>query len=239
MGVQPIEVIMALIEISTVATDTIDVANDYIPFVDVSETPDGTNKATFASIFGQNLVDIRALADPNADRLLFWDDSAGAYTHLTLGTNLSITGTTINAAGGGIGGSTGATDNAILRADGTGGATAQSTGVTIDDSNNISLGSGTSITGLGASLQLAFGTLSIVALSSGQVAFGDSGALWGTIAAAGLSIDTGYLQLDEQTAPAAPAANGMRTWIEDNGSGKTRWMCQFGSGVAQQLSIEP
>lgn len=41
------------------------------------------------------------LADPNADRLIFWDDSAGEYAFLTLGTNLSITGTTINAAGGG------------------------------------------------------------------------------------------------------------------------------------------
>jgi hypothetical protein len=39
-------------------------------------------------------------ADPNADRILFWDDSAGATTWLTLGTNLSITGTTIDAAGG-------------------------------------------------------------------------------------------------------------------------------------------
>jgi hypothetical protein len=44
-----------------------------------------------------------ALSDPNADRLLFWDDSAGAYDYLTLGTNLSITGTTINASGGGLG----------------------------------------------------------------------------------------------------------------------------------------
>lgn len=42
-----------------------------------------------------------------------------------------------NAGGGGIGGSTGATDNAILRADGTGGATAQSSSVTLDDSGNI------------------------------------------------------------------------------------------------------
>lgn len=39
--------------------------------------------------------------------------------------------------GSGIGGSTGATDNAILRADGTGGATAQSSGATIDDSGNL------------------------------------------------------------------------------------------------------
>ena len=39
--------------------------------------------------------------------------------------------------GGGIGGSTGATDNAILRADGTGGSTVQSSGASIDDSGNI------------------------------------------------------------------------------------------------------
>lgn len=47
-----------------------------------------------------------SLTDPNADRLMFWDDSAGAVDWLTLGTNLSITGTTINATGGGGGGST-------------------------------------------------------------------------------------------------------------------------------------
>lgn len=36
------------------------------------------------------------LADPGADRLLFWDDSAGAVDWLTLGTGLSTTGTTLN-----------------------------------------------------------------------------------------------------------------------------------------------
>lgn len=41
------------------------------------------------------------LTDPNADRILFWDDSAGAVTWLTAGTGLTITGTTITAAGGG------------------------------------------------------------------------------------------------------------------------------------------
>ena len=43
------------------------------------------------------------------------------------------------AGGGGIGGSTGSTDNAILRADGTGGSTLQSSGVTIDDSGNLAV----------------------------------------------------------------------------------------------------
>lgn len=53
-----------------------------------------------------NLTEIAGLVDPTADRLLFWDDSAGtngAFRFLTLGTNLSITGTTLDAAGGGSG----------------------------------------------------------------------------------------------------------------------------------------
>lgn len=41
------------------------------------------------------------------------------------------------AGAGSIAGSTGATDNAILRADGTGGGTVQASGVTIDDSDNL------------------------------------------------------------------------------------------------------
>ena len=44
-----------------------------------------------------------SLTDPNADRIMFWDDSAGATTWLTPGANLTITGTTIDAAGGGSG----------------------------------------------------------------------------------------------------------------------------------------
>lgn len=38
-----------------------------------------------------------ALADPNADRIIFWDDSAGQTTFLTPGTGLTISGTTITS----------------------------------------------------------------------------------------------------------------------------------------------
>ena len=38
--------------------------------------------------------------DAGADKLLFWDDSAGKLTHLELGTALSISGTTLNAGSG-------------------------------------------------------------------------------------------------------------------------------------------
>jgi len=41
-----------------------------------------------------------SLADPNADRILFWDDSAGAMTWLTAGSGLTITDTTMTASGG-------------------------------------------------------------------------------------------------------------------------------------------
>lgn len=43
-----------------------------------------------------------SLADPNADRILFWDDSAGTLTWLEAGTGLTITGTTIAASGSGL-----------------------------------------------------------------------------------------------------------------------------------------
>lgn len=39
---------------------------------------------------------IADLADPNADRILFWDDSAAAYTFLTPNSSFSITGTTLS-----------------------------------------------------------------------------------------------------------------------------------------------
>lgn len=59
-----------------------------------------------------------SLTDPNADRIMFWDDSAGATTWLTPGTNLTITGTTIDAAGGGGGVSDG--DKGDITVSGTG-----------------------------------------------------------------------------------------------------------------------
>lgn len=47
---------------------------------------------------------------------------------------------TISGGGGSIDGSTGSSDNRLLRSDGTGGATIQSSEVTVDDSGNVTLG---------------------------------------------------------------------------------------------------
>ena len=50
---------------------------------------------------------------------------------------------------------------------------------------------------------------------------------------------TGYAELTEMTAPAAPAANNVRIYAEDNGAGKTRLMAHFATGAAVQVAIEP
>ncbi len=60
---------------------------------------DVTLAASVADVLSFNGQE-RQADDPGADRLVFWDDSAGKLTHLTLGTNLTITGTTLDAAGG-------------------------------------------------------------------------------------------------------------------------------------------
>lgn len=76
-----------------------------------------------------------SLTDPNADRILFWDDSAGAVTWLTPGSGLTISGTTISASGGSgdVVGPASATDNAITRFDGTTGKLIQNSAATVSD----------------------------------------------------------------------------------------------------------
>lgn len=49
----------------------------------------------------------------------------------------------------------------------------------------------------------------------------------------------GSLEMQEVTAPAAPATNGVRIYAEDNGAGKTRLMACFATGAAVQIAIEP
>ena len=41
---------------------------------------------------------LESLTDPNDDRIIFWDDSAGASAFLDIGANLAISGTTLAAS---------------------------------------------------------------------------------------------------------------------------------------------
>lgn len=76
-----------------------------------------------------------------ADRLLMWDESASDWVECTLGTNLSFSGTTLNASGGAGGGDVSgpgsSTDSAIVLWDGIGGDTVKDSTITVDGSGNM------------------------------------------------------------------------------------------------------
>lgn len=101
----------------------------------------GTGVATALAVATNAGGGVIALADPGADRIVFWDDSAGIFTHLTLGTNLSITGTTINASGGGGGGDVSgpgsSTDTGLAFWNGTGGDTLASSTILLTGGNDL------------------------------------------------------------------------------------------------------
>lgn len=91
----------------TVDTSGTPVANDFARFTD-ADTIEGRSKAevladldleigTDVQAYDAELTQIAALADPNADRILFWDDSAGTYAFLQASTGLTLSGTTLTA----------------------------------------------------------------------------------------------------------------------------------------------
>jgi len=69
----------------------------------------GTNVTDVLSISGGDII----ADDAGADKLVFWDDSAGKLTYLTVGSNLTVSGTTITASGSGGGGGTLASRTAV------------------------------------------------------------------------------------------------------------------------------
>ena len=57
----------------------------------------GTSAAdVFSAAAGEITAD-----DAGEDKIVFWDDSASKLTYLTVGSNLTVSGTTITATGGG------------------------------------------------------------------------------------------------------------------------------------------
>jgi hypothetical protein len=59
----------------------------------------GTGIGYSSGVISLSHLGIQSLTDPNADRILFWDDSAGAAAWLEISTGLSVSGTTLTNAG--------------------------------------------------------------------------------------------------------------------------------------------
>lgn len=85
---------------ATKSTGTINMAADVLPSAD-STYDIGASGTAFAEghfdtvYIGGTQFDGTTLADPNADRIGFWDDSAGTFAWLTASTGLDITGTNL------------------------------------------------------------------------------------------------------------------------------------------------
>lgn len=84
----------------------------------------------------------------------------------------------------------------------------------------------------------------VIALSLKTCVFDDDGVTdfaytaSATNPPATLTVDD-YIDMPEITAPAAPAANSGRTFMRDNGSGKTQYCVRFPTGAIQVLATEP
>lgn len=84
----------ATTSLTSVGRDVIGAAN-----VADQRTALGLTIGTNVLAYDADVQGIASLADPNADRFLFWDDSAGAYGFLAPGTGFSISGTTLGVSG--------------------------------------------------------------------------------------------------------------------------------------------
>ncbi len=73
---------------------------------------------------------------------------------------------------------------------------------------------------------------------SGAQILGSAALPWANLFSARL-VNIGYYEGTEMTAPAAGAVNTGRLYFDDNGAGKTRLMCIFNTGAAQQVAIQP
>lgn len=63
-------------------------------------------------------------------------------------------------------------------------------------------------------------------------------AVWAAVGRVGGTV-MGAIPFTEITEPDAPAANGARLYVVDNGAGKTSLRVRFASGATQTIATEP
>lgn len=143
--------------------DAVDSAVATSSLVTASSTNTFTNKTIDANGTGNSISNLE-VADFAASAIVIESEGIGLNDNdTTIPTSAAVKDYADSLSG--IGGSTGATDNAILRADGVGGSTVQNSGITIDDLDNVSsvnaLGVGKAAAASTAKIDLTGATTSV------------------------------------------------------------------------------
>jgi hypothetical protein len=111
------------------------------------------------------------------------------------------------------------------------GACAMGIGAIASGDSSVSIGYVPSCTGTSG---VAIGKQAACTHTS-SVAIGDQSA---TSAASQVALGLRHIEIGEVTAPGSPAANKVRIYVEDNGSGTTQLMTKFASGLSQRIGID-
>lgn len=155
----------------------------------------GVLRATSGVVSGSATMDdlsATSLADPNADRMVFWDDSDGQYEFLTPGTGLSITGNTMNVGG-----------------------------LTVSQFSSAAISQWTNDAGyLTSESDPVFGASAAASISSGDISNWDDAFGWGNHASAGYLTNLTGFDFDDldNTNLADPNADKLLFW--DDGAGE-------------------
>jgi hypothetical protein len=219
--------------------------------------------AQWADANGGVVGDLQVLTDPNADRVLFWDDSGGVTTWLTIGTGIAITSQTIHSddsaivhdslsgfvanehidhsavsitAGSGLtGGGTIAANRTINVGAGTG-ITVNANDVALSAATQASLAlADTALQNLTGSALSTLSDVTITTIAAGEL-LKWNGSAWvnNTLAEAGLGIGSNIQAWDANLDQIAALAVTNGNFIVGNGSA---WVAESGATARTSLGL--